>query len=382
MKKLLLSAILFWAIVGCDVDEKDQGDESGTRSDFFVNASRVHPTTSSGDSIPLEKVPMFIVLGFDDNGLPAPETNDGSTWIRNYLKDKVNPDGSPVRASFYMTGKYACGKFTKPDGSKENGWWLNDEVIQSWKDLEADGHEIGNHSMWHTMQTGGDYATFESRKYTKEDWDTLEFTPAEAALYDTVGFTANSLKGWRTPRLEWNDAIIELLIEKGYKYDCSIEPPLDSDGTNEYWPFVVDQSLLGTAGTVDFWELPVYTFQLPEEIATRADGDYVSGLDYNVWANTTSGGKQLAAEDFYTILKHNLDLRMQGNRAPHLIGLHSDMYTEDYAKWNGITTAGSEKDRQKALEDFIEYAIATYPEVRFVSSMQLIEWLEDPTPLQ
>ncbi len=110
MKKLFLASLIVTVpfVGGCSKDENFFNAPGA----FSLEASKVQPRTLSGDSIPIEKVPMFICLGFDDNGIAEKTKNGGATWILNYLNSKSNPsgannplafDGSPFHASFYMT---------------------------------------------------------------------------------------------------------------------------------------------------------------------------------------------------------------------------------------------------------------------------------------
>jgi len=89
----------------------------------------------------------------------------------------------------------------------------------------------------------------------------------------------------------------------------------------------------------------------------------ISGLDWNVMA---MAGRQ--GPEFLAILKHTLDLRLAGNRAPLMIGAHTAMFPQDLP------------DRREAIEAFVAYALE-HPEVRIVTPMQLIEWLREPMPL-
>ncbi len=92
------------------------------------------------------------------------------------------------------------------------------------------------------------------------------------------------------------------------------------------------------------------------------------------------GGKELTAPEFTDILKYTLDQRMRGNRAPLLIGLHSDIYsTIQDSDYRGTKNA---RARQLAIENFIEYAIAQYPnEVRIVKAKDIIQWMRNPVGL-
>ena len=89
--------------------------------------------------------------------------------------------------------------------------------------------------------------------------------------------------------------------------------------------------------------------------------------------------------EFTAVLKYTLDLRLEGNRAPFLFGAHTDYYSSKYT--GGYFNSSEESDlnadyteRQKAFEDFIEYALSI-PYVRIVSNQKLLAWLKKPVAL-
>jgi hypothetical protein len=348
--------------------------------DFVVNnvpASRSHPKS---DEISVEQVPMFISFGFDDNGIADVENNGGATWILNYLKDKTNPDGTPMRASFYMTAKYG------------REWVYEDDsdVREAWQYLYADGHEIGNHSTEHLMHWDNateEVTNFGGKDYTTSEWLDKEILECqELLLSDKVGIAAADIKGWRTPRLEWNNALFTALINQGFIYDCSIESDSSNDGTDNYWPFTLDDGHpehSEVSSFKGFWEMPAYRFHIPENLRSKTGGNAaMTGLDYNVWVKKDWGGYEMTGPELTQILIYTLDQRMAGNRAPMLVGLHSDIYTDEHDKSEEYSGTANARARQLAIENFVDYATTTYPEaVRFVPTASVINWMNDPKAL-
>lgn len=358
-----------------------------------VSASKAHP---GSDTIPLKDVPMFIVLGFDDNGIADVTKNGGASWIRNFLKDKKNTrgsgieetyDGSYMRASFYMTAKYG----------KEHVYESYADVRTIWHELYHDGHEIGNHSTLHLGYWDNSkqiFVSFDGRSYTKDEWLEKEINICHKLLtsdFDAdnrskgIGILESDLYGWRSPRLEWNNAVFEAIKQKGYVYDCSVESDINNDGKSVYWPFTLnnghpfEKSISNHPG---LWELPCSRFYIPKNLQFKYDGkSIITGLDYNVWITKEYGEEnpQYNGPEFTEILNHTLDLRMDGNRAPMFVGLHSDIYSDLKDKeYPGTENA---RARQLAIENFIEYAVDTYPEVRIVSAIDVINWMRNPVPL-
>ena len=77
---------------------------------------------------------------------------------------------------------------------------------------------------------------------------------------------------------------------------------------------------------------------------------------------------RLAGPDFLAILKYNLDLRLAGNRAPFMVGAHTQQYPD------------SKPDRRVALEQFIDYALSKSV-VRLVPPQKVFELLRQPVAL-
>ncbi len=359
-----------------------------------LDASKKHP---GSDSISVDKVPMFISFGFDDNGIADKKGKGGTTWIRNYLKEKTNPlgtgnpatfDGSAMRSAFYMTAKYG------------NEWVYENfpDVRELWRKLYLDGHEIGNHSTNHVMkveeETPGNWlaTNFNGKAYTKKEWLEKEVAPCQELLTKPyskkdvtlgIGIAKSDIKGWRTPRLEWNDSIFAVIKDQGFLYDCSMELEPEGDGTSFWWPHTLDNGspVHSEVGKhKGLWEMPAYRFVIPTSLREKAGDSIMTGLDYNVWAPKDWGALELTASEFTEILKYSLDQRMKGNRAPLLVGLHSDLYSAE--KDSECPATGSARNRQKAIENFLDYAIKTYPEVRFVTPSQIIDWMRKPTALK
>lgn len=324
------------------------------------------------------QAPQFVLLGFDDN----PDT-DPMTWLVDALKDRRNPagagravtfDGGPVRAIFFSNGKY----------------WNDRTLISIHHRALSEGHEIANHTQNH--EHGG--------RFTTAQWR-AEMAACEATFAET-GIPAAGVVGFRTPFLEYNAATFDALVHEGQVYDSSIEEgdQPGQDGTNFLWPYTLDAGSPGNqaafpegspqrvAAHPGLWEIPIHVFLIPADDECAGHGiapglrarigaalkaaygsgsgeptDKITGLDWNVLEAAKCNGPELLA-----ILKHTLDLRLAGNRAPFMVGGHTALYP------------ANKPDRRKAIEDFVAYALAK-PEVRFVTGKQLIEWLRAPQAL-
>ncbi|MBN1413408.1 MAG: polysaccharide deacetylase family protein [Spirochaetales bacterium] len=321
------------------------------------------PSVNPPGGLAVGQVPMFIVFGSDDNSTAA-----GVQWINDFFRTKTNPDGSRVLISFYHP---TMNLYAARDG-------LNQAL--------GYGFEVGNHT--HSHPSGLNFSV--------SQWE-AEMTNCNSQLTAAypAGVGVPYVYGFRAPFLEYSDGTFPAIRNTGMWYDCSIEEgyQADMDGTDYYWPYTLDN---GSPGNVVFyqrgthqlvgshpgvWELPVYTFIVPPDelcaaygvpsglrakyAAVHPDMDVtqgkITGFDWNMWEKYYTTTQEVAA-----ILKYSLDLRMQGNRAPMTIGIHSNYYTDG--------------GKQQALQQFVDYAL-TIPEVRLVSGKQLLDWLRNPVPI-
>ena len=325
------------------------------------------------------QAPQFVLLGFDDN----PDTGP-MTWFVDYLQAKRNPagsgktgtfDGGQVRAIFYSNGKY----------------WSDQSLVAIHRRALAEGHEIGNHTQNH--ENGG--------RFAEEKWR-AEMAACMQTFAD-AGIPAEDMRGFRTPFLAYNAATFAAVAAEGFAYDSSIEEGEHAaqDGTNFLWPYTLGQGSPGNATTFapdspkrvgshpGLWEIPLHVFMIPSDADCARHGvapglrariganlkqaygagsgepaEKISGLDWNVLEAAKCDGPE-----FLAILKHTLDLRLAGNRAPLMVGGHTALYPAD------------KPDRRKAMEEFIAYALSK-PGVRFVTGRQLLEWMRQPQALR
>jgi hypothetical protein len=83
--------------------------------------------------------------------------------------------------------------------------------------------------------------------------------------------------------------------------------------------------------------------------------------------------------EYLTTLKYNLDQRLKGNRAPFLIGLHSQFYTSQCFADLGAPYI-TYQEMRAVVQDFINYAL-TKLDVRIVPMIKILEWCRNPSSL-
>lgn len=343
-------------------------------------AVSVEPSAQPPASLAPADVPQFVMLGFDDNPDVAP-----MEWILRFLAARQNPagagqaethDGAPLRVSFYTNGKYL-------DASP---------ALQALhRDASAAGHEIANHTQNHEHGAESPLAAWRSEIGACED----AFARSEIPVPPRRGF--------RTPFLEHATATFEALAALGFAYDTSLEEGYqpEMDGTNFLWPYTLDagspgNAWLAAAGRKNpvgrhrgLWEIPVHAMLVPPDAACARYGvraglrarvadailrnqqaDWpveagkITGFDWNLWESA-----ELSGDEVLALLKHTLDLRLKGNRAPLMVGAHTALYPAD------------RPERRHALEAFIDHALRQ-PDVRIVPALSLVEWMEKPTALR
>lgn len=342
---------------------------------YYMKRYNRKPSQNPPGNLEPKNVPQFVSLGFDDN-----EMIDELNWISDFAKKLKNRDGSPVTFTFYNNGKFK-------------------NTIPTWKKLYLDGHEIGDHTFSHCQGQSTDWnATPPTYKVLMDSNQWKEEMIKNKEVYDNAGI--DDVVGFRTPYLEYTDETFKASYSRGFKYDCSIEEGYQKGHSprNYNWPYTLDNGSPGDtviSETVPdrqpigkypgFWEMPVYLFEIPDD-SHSGKYDFPSGLrdrvvagnpfvinsdwkltgfDWNIW-HTEEGELYLQPDEFLAILKYNLDLHLNGNRTPFMLGTHIDLYTP--------------KERKVVLEKFIKYALSK-KEVIITSTRNILDWIENPKPL-
>lgn len=391
---LLGAATLTATVAGCGGgasggdDTAGDDDDDGDRPDAApVDCADGLGPWSGTDHVPASQqppcglapaqVPMFVSIGWDDNGQPG-----GMSWAVDLLEGRG-------KNTFFITCSYA--------------------QTAAWQAAYQAGHELGNHTVTHATDRG----------VGLERWR-QELRDCNAFLTDMVGVPADEIAGFRTPFLKYDDDTLSVVQELGFQYDTSIEEGYEwndsanggaggpMNGTDFYWPYTLDDRSPGHTTQVEWgeglqeiephpglWELPVYAVVVPpDEVAAQygiepglraqlktrqswfdVEGGLITGFDYNLWASTSVGGFAMTKDEVVATLKYTLDQRLAGNRAPMLFGAHTDYYV---ASWNANASgAPTEAERRAAIEEFLDYA-QTKPEVQIVTYKHVLDWVRNP----
>ncbi|KMQ51733.1 polysaccharide deacetylase, partial [Chitinispirillum alkaliphilum] len=324
-------------------------------SDFFL------PSYDPPGGLPVDSVPLFIVLGFDDNRYV-----DGMEWTLDLLDGKYNPsgtgnpatfDGEPIRAVFYHTS-----------GALDRG---GQELLETWRRAYESGHGVGNHTVTHNTTSA----------LTLQQWKD-EISGCAEALSNALGIPASEIAGFRTPYLDFNAETFQAVADLGLLYETTMTHHQNIYLRQFTWPYTLDKGFAdhvvdgweGALKIPGLWIMPVYT------VGESLEGPVpmwppLTGFDSSIL--TLANGSK-----FEQMFKNAIDYRLgpDGNRAPLTIGLHSDTYAEENRSGENYDHALNLQERRAALRNIIEYAL-TKPEVRIVTAVQVIEWMRDPVPL-
>jgi hypothetical protein len=329
-------------------------------------------------------VPQLFSIGFDDNSRAGSEDgrDGGVHWALEMMRGRTNPvgrgqaatfDGAPARLSFYVASSFLESSTLQSPAALE----------RAWRTAADEGHEIGNHT--HSHVRGRSFGTFEWRAEIERCAEHLS----------RLGLSAAG-RGFRAPYLEYGDSVFTALATLGFHYDCSIEDgwQSDMDGTTYRWPYTLDRGCPAFAAIrphPGLWELPAHPVIVPPDEACERYGvprglrarlkardkhfdeatGKITGFDYNLWV-----AFRMTKAEFLATVKHTLDLRLAGNRAPFLLGAHTDYYSSDYTDAPSTTA----EERRSAMEEIVAYALDK-PEVRLVSLGQVLDWVRNPAPL-
>jgi peptidoglycan/xylan/chitin deacetylase (PgdA/CDA1 family) len=340
----------------------------------------------------VEDAPLFISFGWDDNAY-----SDGMDWILDFTERMKNQDGSAVRGTFFLTTSF---------GTADN--LLKNQTVEgvrgAWKRAYEMGNELANHTVNHEHN---------SRNKDKTYWINA-IGAATEFLVDSLSIPADSVFGFRTPFLEYGDGTMQALEELNFRYDCSVEcgfewytirkgytdengnwipglhysTSLASGGKRHWWPYTMDDgvpegtSFYSSHMVPGMWQIPVNVYQNPpadftdfENISDDMQVGTITGFDFNVWNVMETKDEAL------TLFKFIFHQRLQGNRAPLTLNLHSDYYSEHNSTVNDPNSQDyftvTLEERREVLEELIEYMIQ-FQDVRLVPYATLIDWLEEP----
>jgi len=279
--------------------------------------------------LPAESIPQFVMLTFDDSINP----NVAEFYAKLFNKERRNPNGCPIRGTFYVTHEW-------------NDYWLT-------KKLYAEGHEIADHSITHE--------TTQAFKEADIDRWTKEICGMKKMLEIFGQVRADDVKGFRAPYLQpGGDEMFEAMARCGMLYDTSM-PAAESDPP--MWPYTLNFKSNQACKIPPcpenehkgLWEVPMvyyHDMQKPPSVCAMVDACHDNGT------------KQSA----YDLLLNNFLRHYLTNRAPFPMFMHAGWFTVNPYRW-------------EALNDFID-TVLSQPDVYFVTVSDVIDWIKNPVPCE
>ncbi|CAO1405303.1 unnamed protein product [Diamesa hyperborea] len=272
--------------------------------------------------MPVEQVPQIVLITFDDS------VNDlnKQLYIDLFEKDRVNPNGCPISATFYVSHE-----------------WTDYSQVQN---LYSNGHEMASHTVSHSFGE-----QFSLKKWAREVAGQREILAAYG------GVKLEDVRGMRAPFLSiGGNKMFKMLHDFNFTYDSSM-PVYENRPPS--WPYTLDYKIFHdcmippcpTKSYPGVWEVPMVMWQdlnggrcsMGDACSNPADKDNVRKM----------------------IMK-NFERHYSTNRAPFGLFYHAAWFTQPHHK------AG-----------FIEFLdeINAMKDVYIVTNWQALQWVRDPTPL-
>lgn len=368
-------------------------------------SSNIAPSQTPPGGVQSSKAPQFVVIGSDDNAM-----GEGIKWFLDLIQGKKNPKGSSnpllfedeqITMSFYSNSQY----FANP---QDTNW--DPTINPQLKRAYALGCEVSNHTHTHAYFLDPD-----TKKRLDSNAIKKEINDCNKLLKDSIGVKPEHIKGFRTPYLAYTDSVYTVEKSIGFTYDCSMEEGNENNQNagNYYWPYTLDYAAPGNDKSICWWNqtynapirkhpglwiLACYLFNAPpdnecakygiasgfikslDNLVGYETGGKLSGLDYNMWADTGDGGFRMNKAQSIAVLEYTFDQHYKGNRSPFTIGTHSQDYVLTTPDFPNIPNPA---DKKAVMETFLSYITnaTKYPDVRIVSGAKAIAWCMKPIAL-
>lgn len=266
-----------------------------------------------------EDIPQFVLLTFDD------AVNDlNKAFFEKLFEGRTNPNGCPIKATFYVSHE-----------------WTDYSQVQ---DLYADGHEIASHTISHSHGSN----------FNEEKWANEVVGEAEM-LVRYAGVNPKDIKGMRAPFLAiGGDTMFSMLNRYGFYYDSSMSTASPS------WPYTLEYKMPHTCAVKPcpklshpgMWEIPMPTIKdVRGGTCAMADGCF--------YDEDAASIQKIFTQNF---LEHYTK-----TKAPFPLFFHAAWFF-------------NRQHRQEGFLNFID-SILALPDVYFVTSQELINWVRYPEPL-
>jgi len=305
--------------------------------DCFCSADGTQAPGIEGGKLEVSNLPMMISITF--NGAINGENVDVFDGL--FHDERLNPNGCTAKGTFFVSHKYT-----------------NYSAVQ---ELHRKGHEIGVFSITNE----------DSPKYwTDGSYDTwlAEMAGARLIIERFANITDGTVVGVRAPYLRVGaNEQFSMMTDQFFAYDSSITAPL---GRVPIWPYTLHYRMPhdchGNARNCPsrshpIWELPI------NELDRRDDPDFDETL---TGCHLVSSCSNIYHKDqFRRLLQHNFERHYSTNKAPLSLSFDPSWLI-------------SNKGFKNVLEDWMTSILETYNDAYFVTGLQVIQWMQNPTGTQ
>ncbi|XP_071519200.1 chitin deacetylase 1-like isoform X2 [Panulirus ornatus] len=293
----------------------------------------------SGNEIPHnmdpQDIPQMITITFDD----AVNNNNMDLYDRIF-RDRLNRNGCNIKATFFVSHKYT-----------------NYSAVQ---ELHRLGHEIAVHSISHN-----DSESFWTNA-SEDEW-AQEMAGARVIAETFANITDNSVIGVRAPYLRvGGNNQFKMMEKNAFLYDSTITAPLQNP---PLWPYTLYYRMPHTCHG-NLQHCPTRSFAVWEmvmnELDRRENPNIDSELPGCAMVDSCFSTKPNYGR-FYEFLNNNFNRHYESNRAPLGLFFHSAFLKND----------------EEILDAFLVWLdeMLVRDDVYFVTMTQVIQWMQDPRPI-
>ncbi|XP_050711468.1 chitin deacetylase 1-like [Eriocheir sinensis] len=294
----------------------------------------------NGNEIPKDMlakdVPQMVTITFDDA-----VNNNNNDLYQLIFDGRVNPNGCNIKSTFFVSHKYT-----------------NYTSVQ---ELHRQGHEVAVHSISHN-------ASEEFWSHASEDEWEREMAGARVIVDRFANITDNSVIGLRAPYLRvGGNNQFRMMETNAFLYDSTITAPLQNP---PLWPYTLYYRMphvchgnAQSCPTRSFavWEMVMNELDRREDPAIEAELPGCAMVDSCFSSKPT-------ADRFYNFLVNNFNRHYLANRAPLGLFFHSAFLKND-------------PEILDAFLFWLDETLANYNDVYFVTMTQVIQWMQDPNPV-
>jgi len=302
--------------------------------DCFCSADGTQAPGIEGGKLEVTNLPMMITFTF--NG--AVNDENVRVYDRLFHGERLNPNGCTAKATFFVSHKYT-----------------NYSAVQ---ELHRKGNEIGVFSI-----TNED----DPKYWTDGNYDSwlAEMAGSRLIIERFANISDGTVVGVRAPflRVGGNEQF-NMMADQYFAYDSSITAPLSRV---PIWPYTLQYRMPhkchGNSGNCPsrshpIWEMPI------NELDRRDDPDFDENL---TGCHLVSSCSNIYHKDqFRQLLNQNFERHYGTNRAPLSLSFDPSWLI-------------SNKGFTEVLDEWMTYVATTYNDVYFVTELQVIQWMQNPT---